>query len=153
MKDTEVRIKSDEELRQSLGEEGYRIVREKGTERAFTGRYWNSKTPGLYRCSVCSNPLFASVHQIRFRQRLAQLLAAGGPRAREGRSGSQSRHGAHRGAVRPLQGASGTCVPRWASAHRIAVLHQFGVAGVGPEYLTEEGALSRCRLPQRLFRS
>jgi len=60
MQDKEVRIKSDEELRQSLGEDGYRIVREKGTERAFTGRYWNSKTPGLYRCSVCSNPLFAS---------------------------------------------------------------------------------------------
>ena len=60
MKDTEIRIRSDEELRQSLGEEGYRIVRQKGTERAFTGRYWNSKTPGLYRCSVCSNPLFDS---------------------------------------------------------------------------------------------
>jgi len=60
MPDIDVRIKSDEELRQSLGEEGYRIVRQKGTERAFTGRYWNSKTPGLYRCAVCSNPLFAS---------------------------------------------------------------------------------------------
>lgn len=54
------RIKTDEELRQELGEEGYHIVREKGTERAFTGKYWNEKTPGLYRCSVCSNPLFSS---------------------------------------------------------------------------------------------
>ena len=60
MKDIEVRIRNDEELRERLGEEGFRIVRQKGTERAFTGRYWNSKTPGLYRCSVCSNPLFAS---------------------------------------------------------------------------------------------
>lgn len=60
MQDTEIRIKSDEELRQELGEEGYRIVRQQGTERAFTGRYWNSKTPGLYRCSACSNPLFSS---------------------------------------------------------------------------------------------
>lgn len=54
------RIKNDEELRRELGEEGYHIVREKGTERAFTGKYWNEKRPGLYRCSVCSNPLFSS---------------------------------------------------------------------------------------------
>ena len=54
------RIKSDEELRRELGEEGFHIVREKGTERAFTGKYWNEKRQGLYRCSVCSNPLFSS---------------------------------------------------------------------------------------------
>ena len=58
MTDKEIRIKSDEELRRSLGEDGFRIVRQKGTERAFTGRYWNCKSPGVYRCSVCSNPLF-----------------------------------------------------------------------------------------------
>jgi peptide-methionine (R)-S-oxide reductase len=58
MTDKEIRIKSDEELRRSLGEDGFRIVRQKGTERAFTGRYWNCKSPGIYRCSVCSNPLF-----------------------------------------------------------------------------------------------
>ncbi len=58
MTDQEIRIKSDEELRSTLGEEGFRIVRQKGTERAFTGRYWNCKSPGIYRCSVCSNPLF-----------------------------------------------------------------------------------------------
>jgi peptide-methionine (R)-S-oxide reductase len=58
MTDKPIRIKSDEELRRSLGEDGYRIVRQKGTERAFTGRYWNSKAPGIYSCSVCSNPLF-----------------------------------------------------------------------------------------------
>tara|TARA_R110001592_G_scaffold56061_2_gene171039 strand:+ start:541 stop:969 length:429 start_codon:yes stop_codon:yes gene_type:complete len=56
----QVRVKSDEVLRQELGEEGYQIVREKGTERAFSGKYWNEKTPGVYRCSVCNNPLFSS---------------------------------------------------------------------------------------------
>lgn len=56
----QVKVKSDEELRQELGEEGYQIVREKGTERAFTGKYWNEKAQGLYRCSVCNNPLFSS---------------------------------------------------------------------------------------------
>jgi peptide-methionine (R)-S-oxide reductase len=58
MSDERIRIKSDAELRSSLGEEGLRIVKHKGTERAFTGRYWNCKNPGIYRCSVCSNPLF-----------------------------------------------------------------------------------------------
>ncbi len=53
-------IKSDEQLRQELGPEGFHIVREKGTERAFTGKYWNEKRKGVYRCSVCSNPLFSS---------------------------------------------------------------------------------------------
>lgn len=54
------RIKSDDELREQLGEEGYRIVREKGTERAFTGKYWDEKRAGVYDCAVCSNPLFSS---------------------------------------------------------------------------------------------
>lgn len=54
------RIKSDEELRQALGEQGYHIVREKGTERAFSGKYWNEKRAGLYCCAVCANPLFSS---------------------------------------------------------------------------------------------
>jgi peptide-methionine (R)-S-oxide reductase len=36
------------------------VCREKGTERAFTGGYWNTKTPGVYRCVACGEPLFAS---------------------------------------------------------------------------------------------
>ena len=58
--DQEIRIKTDEELRAELGEQGYHIVREKGTERAFTGKYCDEKAQGIYRCSVCSNPLFSS---------------------------------------------------------------------------------------------
>ena len=38
----------------------YHIVKEKGTEHAFTGKYWNTKTPGTYRCVVCDTPLFSS---------------------------------------------------------------------------------------------
>lgn len=53
-------IRSDEELRRELGEEAWRIVRQKGTERAFTGKYWDCKTPGTYHCAVCGTALFAS---------------------------------------------------------------------------------------------
>jgi len=52
--------KSEEQWREELGEEEYRVLREKGTERAFTGRYWNEKRDGLYRCRGCGAPLFSS---------------------------------------------------------------------------------------------
>jgi peptide-methionine (R)-S-oxide reductase len=52
--------KTDEEWRRELTPEQYQILREKGTERAFTGRYWQSKEPGIYRCAACGNPLFSS---------------------------------------------------------------------------------------------
>jgi peptide-methionine (R)-S-oxide reductase len=46
--------------RARLDPEQYRILREKGTERAFTGRYHNTKTPGRYRCAGCGQELFSS---------------------------------------------------------------------------------------------
>ncbi|GIV58981.1 MAG: peptide methionine sulfoxide reductase MsrB [Rhodothermaceae bacterium] len=52
--------KSDAEWRALLDEETYRITRQKGTERAFTGRYWDHKEKGLYRCACCGAPLFSS---------------------------------------------------------------------------------------------
>ena len=52
--------KSDEEWRRSLTPEQYRILREKGTERPFTGQYAETKTPGVYLCAACGLELFAS---------------------------------------------------------------------------------------------
>ena len=52
--------KSDEEWREILGEETFRICRKKGTEQAFTGKYWDSKEPGIYDCICCGTPLFGS---------------------------------------------------------------------------------------------
>ncbi len=56
---TKVR-KSDAEWRNQLSPEEYYVVRQKGTERPFTGRYWNHFQPGIYRCVGCGTPLFAS---------------------------------------------------------------------------------------------
>jgi len=52
--------KSDAEWRQQLDDDQYHVCREKGTERAFTGAYWNTKTEGTYRCVACGEPLFSS---------------------------------------------------------------------------------------------
>jgi len=52
--------KSDADWRQALTPEEYQVAREGGTERAFTGRYWNTKTAGTYRCVCCGEPLFDS---------------------------------------------------------------------------------------------
>ena len=48
------------ELRQRLTPEQYHIVRERGTERAFSGVYWDHHGNGLYRCVACGEPLFDS---------------------------------------------------------------------------------------------
>jgi peptide-methionine (R)-S-oxide reductase len=52
--------KTDEEWRQQLTEEQYRVTRKKGTERAFTGATWNNKQDGVYQCVCCGQPLFDS---------------------------------------------------------------------------------------------
>lgn len=52
--------KTDAEWKQALTPMQYRVMRQKGTERPFTGEYWNCKKEGVYHCAGCGEPLFLS---------------------------------------------------------------------------------------------
>lgn len=52
--------RSEEGWRKKLTPEQYRVLRERGTESPFTGKYYNSKEEGVYRCAACGNALFSS---------------------------------------------------------------------------------------------
>jgi peptide-methionine (R)-S-oxide reductase len=56
-------IKSDEQWKAELTPEQYRVTRKHGTERAFSGAYWDHHEDGVYRCTCCGAPLFDSRHK------------------------------------------------------------------------------------------
>jgi peptide-methionine (R)-S-oxide reductase len=59
-KTAEKTVQDNAELKQKLTPEQYHVTQEAGTECAFTGKYWDTKDPGMYHCVCCGAPLFDS---------------------------------------------------------------------------------------------
>ncbi len=53
-------VRTEEEWKKNLTPEQYRVMREKGAEVPFSGKYVNTKDGGIYKCAACGNPLFSS---------------------------------------------------------------------------------------------
>ena len=66
---TEKITKTDEEWRQELTPEQYRVLREKGTERPFTGEYNETDREGVYKCAACGNSFVQNLQEVRRQRR------------------------------------------------------------------------------------
>jgi peptide-methionine (R)-S-oxide reductase len=117
------------EWREQLTPEQFNICRGKGTERAFTGKYWDTKTPGIYRCACCGEALFDSASKYDSGSGWPSFYAPVAEAALRTETDVVPWHGAHRGVVSRLRCAPRACVSRRAAPHGTALLHQLGLAG------------------------
>ena len=116
--------KSDAEWRRQLTPEQYQVMRQRGTERPFTGSCWNEKRPGVYRSPVATRSCSSQTPSSNWAP-AGPALPAGRRGTGRGARGQQPRHGADGGDMRPLRRSSRARLPRRPAADRPAVLPQF----------------------------
>ena len=109
-------VKTNEEWKKQLTPEQYRVLREKGTEIAFTGKYWNLHDTGIYLCAACGLETVRLGAQVRIGHGLAELHRADRGVSRARHPGHEPRDGSRRGRVRALRRAPRPRVRRWARA-------------------------------------
>ena len=125
---------TDEELRQRLTAEQYHVTQQAGTERAFTGEYWDSKDEGMYRCRVCDEVLFSSDTKYDSGTGWPSFYEEAGKGKVDRQTDTSPRHGPHRGSVRIVRGPPRAHLPRRPPPHRRALLHELGVAAPRPRH-------------------
>ena len=133
---TDQAIPTDDELRQRLTPEQYEVTQHAGTERAFTGAYWNTNDPGTYHCIVCDAPLFSSETKYESGSGWPSFWEPLDPSRVTLIEDRVARDAAHRGHVRQLWRSSRPPVPRRPSAHGRPLLHELGVVAARSELIS-----------------
>ncbi len=121
-------VKPDEEWKKELTPEQYQVARHAGTERAFTGKYWNNHEHGLYRCVCCGNALFSSDTKFESGTGWPSFWHAYCAGKCQYPFRSHSGHGTDRGSLREVRCPPGTCIRRRAQTYRLALLHELRLA-------------------------
>ena len=135
-------VKNDGEWKSELTPEEFAVARKKGTERAFTGRYWNNHEAGMYRCVCCGTELFRSGEKFdsgtgwpSFTRPPPKRTS---PRRRTAACSWSARKCCAPSATRTWASFSG-----WSGPHGRALLHQFGRAAL------RAGEIRGCSPPSR----
>ena len=127
---------TESEWREKLTPEQFDVLRRQGTERAFTGEYWNVKDDGVYRCAGCGAELFDSSAKFDSGTgwpSFTEPMIADAVETHEDRT---LRHAADRGDVQALRRAPRPRLPRRPRPGRSALVHQLGVADARAAQLT-----------------
>ena len=119
-------------LRDRLTPEQYHVTQQAGTERAFTGIYWDTNDDGVYRCVVCDTALFTSDTKYDSGTGWPSFWTAVDDGAVTTNVDRTARDGPHRGALRHLRRPPRPRLPRRPRADGAALLHELGLAATRP---------------------
>ena len=117
-------VKTDDEWQAQLGPDRYHVLREKGTEPAWTGTLLDVHDPGLFRCAGCGAELFRTDDKFESGLGLAELHPGRRRRRRRRARGPHLRDAPDRGHLCPLRRSPGPRLPRRPRPHRPALLHE-----------------------------
>ena len=140
--------KSEAEWRKELTPMQYAVLREKATERPFSGEYEHEHRAGTYTCAGCGQTLFESDAKFNSGCGWPSFTAAGGGEPCRRGARRQPRHGPHRGAVLEVQRPSRPRVRGRPRPDRPALLHQFGRAEAAAEITAASFRAMRASNPE-----